>query len=472
MRSLLGILLIASTLAAQVILTGTPDTLVLTHVNVIDTRHGLTLPDMTVVIKNARIQAVAKLGLISASHHTHVINATGKYLIPGLWDMHVHSTGLGKPWDPRVILPLYVANGITGIRDMGGDPNLLVARRRQIEAGELLGPHMVIAGPFLNGGKTDSETIGVNTPEEARQAVDSLKAKGMDFIKILSNLTPAVYWAIADEAKIQHLRFVGHIPPAISPAEAAEMGQASVEHLTGVLLAASSKEEELRPRMLDAIDKKDGETYAALESQALDTYSPPKAWELFGKFVDNCAWQVPTLVWDVADASAGNPAAMNDPHLKYVPASVVKDWQPSHLDDAAQKQLALARRITEKYMDIVRTMRHAGVLFLAGSDSPDPYDIPGFSLHDELDLLVKAGFSTTEALQSATFNPALFLAKLDRYGVVEDGHAADLVLLEANPLREIGNTRKISAVIVAGKYFGRAELDKMLERAEAIAKTQ
>jgi len=425
-----------------------------------------------VVIKNARIQAVAKLGLIGASHHTHVINATGKYLIPGLWDMHVHSTGLGKPWDPRVILPLYVANGITGIRDMGGDPNILVTRRKQIEAGELLGPHMVIAGPFLNGGNTDSETIGVNTPEEARQAVDSLKAKGMDFIKILSNLMPAVYWAIADEAKIQHLRFVGHIPPSVSAAEAAKIGQGSIEHLTGVLLAASSKEEELRPRMLEAISKKDGKTYADLQAQALDTYSPSKAWDLFGKFVDDCAWQVPTLVWDVADANVDNPAAMNDLHLKYVPASVVKDWQPANLDDAAHKQLALARRITEKYVDIVRTMRRAGVLFLAGSDSPDPYDIPGFSLHDELDLLVKAGFSTTEALQAATFNPALFLAKLDRYGVIEDGHAADLVLLEADPLREIGNTRKISAVIIAGKYFGREELDKMLQQAEAIAKTQ
>src|SRR5215472_2355636 len=172
MRFLLSIFLAASSsLAAQARPGVTSDTLILAHVNVIDTRHGLTLPNMTVAVKDGTIQAVARIGLIGAGENMRVINATGKYLIPGLWDMHVHTAGGGaKPWDERILFPLYLANGITGIRDMGGDPTILDQRRKRIASGEP-GPHMVIGGPFLHGGESDAETVGVNTPSEARQAI-------------------------------------------------------------------------------------------------------------------------------------------------------------------------------------------------------------------------------------------------------------------------------------------------------------
>ncbi len=474
MRSLGFVLLVTSTFLLGQTKSRAPETLILTHVNVIDTRHGLTLPDMTVVIKNSTIQAVAKVGLIGANHNTQVVNATGKYLMPGLWDMHVHSAGgPAAPWNEKLILPLFIANGITGIRDMGGDPNILERRRKQVDSGQLLGPHMFTAGPFLNGAPTDAQTIGVHTPEEARQAVDSVKARGMDFVKILSDINPGVYWAIADEARLQHLRFVGHVPPSISAAEAATVGQGSIEHLSGVLLASSAKEDELRRQMLEAVSRNDGAAYSAVQAEALATYNPSKAWDLFSKFVDNCTWQVPTLVWDVAAANVDNPAVTNDPRLKYVPASVLKTWSPAKLtQDTGANQLATAKKISAHYINIVGTMRRAGVPIMAGTDSPDPYDVPGFSLHDELELLVKAGLSTTQALQAATFYPALFLTKLDRYGVVEEKHVADLVLLEDDPLKDITNTRKLSAVIVGGRYFGRAELDKMLHRAEDLARTE
>ena len=470
MKFLFAFLLVTFNLWAQVSVPASADTLILTHVNVIDTRHGLMLPDMTVVVKDGRIKAVAKLGLISTNHHTQVINASGKYLIPGLWDMHAHSAGPDKPWDANVILPLYLANGITGIRDMGGNPDVLETRRRQVEAGELLGPHMVIAGPFLNGGKSDLNTIAVNTPDEARLAVASLKARKMDFIKILSDISPPVYWAISDESRSQHMRFVGHVPPSVSAAEAASLGQGSIEHLTGVLLASSSKEEELRPRMLAAISTRNSKTYSSLQLEALNTYSTSKAWSLFEKFVDDCTWQVPTLVWAVADANLDNPEITHDPHLKYVPASILRNWTPAKLLPHDPEQLALAKKLTSQNMEMVRSMHRAGVFMLAGSDSPDPYDIPGFSLHDELDLLVKSGFTPMQALQAATFQPALFLTRLDRYGVVEEDHVADLVLLDQDPLIDINNTRKISAVIFGGKYLDRGQLDEMLGQAETAAK--
>jgi imidazolonepropionase-like amidohydrolase len=474
LRFLLTIVLTASaSLAGQVKLAGSSDALVLTNVSVIDTRHGLTLPNMTVVVKNGMIQAVAKIGLIDSRHNTRVINGTGKYVIPGLWDMHVHNAGgAAKPWDEKVIFPLYLANGITGIRDMGGDPTLLQSQRKRTESGEVLGPHMVIAGPFLNRGKSDAQTMGVNSPAEARQAVDDLKLRGMEFVKVL-DVDPGAYWALADEAKIQHLRLAGHVPTGVRASEAAAIGQSSIEHLSGVLVATSEKEKELREQMVEAVSKKDWPAYSRTLGQALDTYSAAKAWDLFTTFLENCTWQVPTLVWDVAQANLDSPTIDKDPRLKYVPASVVKAWDPAKLArETGPEELAQAKRSTAQYMKMVNLMHRAGVLIMAGTDGPDPYVFPGFSLHDELELLVKAGLSTTQALQAATFFPATFLTKLNRYGVVEDGHVADLVLLDGNPLEDISNTRKISAVIVGGHYFGRDELDKMLQQAEKVASTE
>jgi hypothetical protein len=457
-------------LAGQVKPGATSDTLILAHVNVIDTRHGLTLPNMTVAVKDGTIAAVARIGLIGGGENMQVINATGKYLIPGLWDMHVHSAGGAvKPWDERILFPLYIANGVTGIRDMGGDPTIVEQRRKRIESGEL-GPHMVIAGPFLNRGPSDAQTIGLNTPNEARQAIDSLKARGMDFVKIV-DVDPGVYWVITEEAKIQHLRFVGHVPTGVSASEASVMGQASIEHLSGVVLATSSEESQLRQQMLEAVSKKDGTAYSQALVRALDTYSASKAWDLFAQFVDNCTWQVPTLIWDVAQANLDRAEIAQDPRMKYVPASMAKRWAPAKLaQQTGAMQLAEAKRLAAQYMKMVGVMRRAGVFLMTGTGSPDPYVFPGFSLHDELELLVKAGWTNTQALQAATFNPALFLTKLDRYGVVEEGHAADLLLLDDDPLKDISNTRKISAVILGGRYFGRGELDRMLRQAEEMAR--
>jgi hypothetical protein len=465
----------ASTLLAGQVKPGaTSDALLLTHVNVIDTRHGLILPNMTVAVKDGTIQAVAKIGLIGGGPNLRVINATGKYLIPGLWDMHVHSAGGGgaaKPWDERILFPLYIANGITGIRDMGGDPTILEQRRKRIESGEL-GPHMMIAGPVLNSGQSDSHTVGVNTPNEARQAIDTLKGRGMDFVKIV-DVDPGVYWVITEEAKIQHIRFAGHVPTGVSASEASVMGQASIENLSGVVLGSSSEESQLRQKMLEAVSKKDWTAYSQALGRAMDTYSASKAWDLFGQFVDNCTWQVPTLVWDVAQANLDHAEIAQDPRMKYVPASLAKRWASAKLAEETEAvPLAQRKSLAAEHMKIAGLMRRAGVFLMTGTDSPDPYVFPGFSLHDELELLVKAGWTTTQALQAATFNPALFLTKLDRYGVVEEGHAADLVLLDDDPLKDISNTRKISAVILGGRYFGRDELDKVLEQAEGMARSE
>lgn len=446
------------------------DQLVITNVNVVDVRAGQIGHNLTVILKNGHISSVAKVALIGSGRDIRVVNASGKFMIPGLWDMHVHTAGGSAPaWDEKIVYPLEIVNGVTGVRDMGGDVALLTRRRDRIAKGELFGPHLMLAGPFLSTGKSDEQTIAVNNPVEGRQAVEAVKKQKLDFVKILS-LSHDSYVAVAQESQKEHISFVGHVPDSVSVAEASASGQRSIEHLSGFFLSCSGKEGELRQRRLEALAKRDWATYHATEMQAMSSYDSDKAYGLFLQLVDNSTWQVPTLIWDQADAHIDDPALTTDVRLKYVPASVRAQWDPAILlKRTTPERLADLKQEAARYIELARAMRRAGVPFMAGSDGPDPYVYPGFSLHDELELLVKAGFSNLQALQAATFNPALFMGKLDEYGSVDRGRVADLVLLDADPLDDIRNIRKIDSVIVGGRLFTREDLDKMLADVEELA---
>ena len=446
--------------------------LVFTNVSVVDVRDGTLTPNVTVVVRKGIVSAVAKVGFIDEGRGMQVVNASGKYLIPGLWDMHAHSAGgPAAPWDEKVILPLYIANGITGIRDMGGDLEILKKRRSRILAGELLGPEMIFAGPFLNGGKAQDFTIPVNTPVEARQAVDDLQKRGVDFIKVLSIVPRDAYFAVAEESRKKGLPFAGHVPESVSASEASEAGQRSIEHAADVMLACSAKEEELRRRHLEAIAKNDAPAYAAVDREILATYDAAKARALFAKFVKNNTWQVPTLVW-WDTTSRLRDVSSADPRLRFVPGWARKEWDPEKLklQTTAEDASAAAKAVTS-YIELVREIHRAGVPILAGTDSPDPFVFPGYSLHQELEFLVKAGFTPAEALRAATLEPMEFLHRKDR-GTVEKGKTADLVLLDADPLQDIRNTQKIAGVVLRGHYFSREDLAKMLAQVEATVKTE
>jgi imidazolonepropionase-like amidohydrolase len=443
---------------------------VFTNVNIVNTREGSILERVTVVIRNGRITGIAPIGLIDESRKTIVINATGKYLIPGLWDMHVHTAFSDPVWDEKLLYALYVANGITGVRDMGGDLDSLEQRRQHIERGELLGPRIVLGGPFLVGGKSDSQSVAVNTPQEARSAVDGLKKRHVDFIKILSNIPRDSYFAIAEEAKKVRLPLVGHVPTSVSVAEASNAGQKSIEHLTGFALASSSEETKLRQQILQAGSTHDRAAYFAAGREASESYDPAKGSALISLLAKNNTWQVPTLVWTQTQARLADHPPEADSILKYVPTSIRKQWEPGAMaKQTSAEQLAEYKRDAERNPAIVRDMHKAGVSFLAGSDGPDPMVVPGFSLHRELELLVESGFSPLEALRAATLNAAVFLGVSDKYGAVEKGHVADLVLLDANPLLDIRNTRKIAGVMLDGKYHSREGLDQVLATIESEA---
>jgi imidazolonepropionase-like amidohydrolase len=440
---------------------------VFTNVNVVDVQEGSVHERLTVVVRDGRITGIAAIGLIDEGRNTKIVNAHGKFLIPGLWDMHVHTAFSDPPWDEKLLYPLYIANGITGVRDMGGVLDSLEVRRQHVDKSETLGPHIVLGGPFLVGGKSDSQSIAVNTPEEARNAVDSLKKRHVDFVKILSNIPRDAYFAIATEAKKDHLPLVGHVPVSVSLAEAANAGQKSIEHLTGFGLAASSQESELRAQILQASAAKDRTAYYKALHKVSETFDAAKAGEVISQLVKNNTWQAPTLVWTMAQAGGEVP----DPALKYVPASIRRQWS-TQAQQTSPEQLSEYKNDAQQNPKLVKEMHRVGVHFLAGSDGPDPMVVPGFSLHRELELLVEAGLTPVEALRTATANPAKFLGNSDKYGAIEKGHVADLVLLEANPLVDIRNTRKIAGVMMNGNYHTREELDGILLKIEEEAATK
>lgn len=473
-RLLVALLLLALPARPSAQTSQNPHPLVFTHVTVIDATGAPAQPDMTVVIRGNRITELGKGTTVRAPQNAQVVDATGKFMIPGLWDMHVH-------WLHKDYLPLFVANGVTGIRIMWGVP-MHHQWRQEIAQGALLGPRMAIASAIVDGPKPIwPGSIAVGTEAEARQAVIRSKQEGAEFIKVYSRLPREAYFAIADEAKKQGIPFAGHVPAAVSVAEASDAGQKSIEHLTNLLEACSTREEELRKRGAEAwLNLPEGQAFPSraslrpLTRLMLETFSPEKANVLFARFARNHTWQCPTLTVLRNMAFIQDAAIRNDPRVKYMPPGIASGWNPAddfRLQDRTGEDYELARSVYRKLTELIGPMRRAGVEFLAGTDVLNPYCFPGFSLHDELGLLVEAGLSPMEALQAATLNPARYLGQEKDLGTVEKGKIADLVLLDANPLENIGNSRKIDAVVVGGKLLPRTELQKTLAGIEAMAKS-
>ncbi len=536
--------------------------LVFDHVTVIDATGALPQPDMTVVITGNRITALDSTGKVKIPNEAQVVDATGKFLIPGLWDMHTHVQdgfpGAGEEKSLSPFFKLYLANGVTGIRDMGGRHlDWFVRMRQEVAEGKRLGPRIITAGQALDGPHaTDSVKLPLSDTTMARQIVREQKQRGADFVKIYERLPREVYFVVVDECKKQGIPFAGHVPISVSAAEASEAGQSSIEHLGGgrirgtcylfemenmappvadpdPQLTAKLREvlasfwnghhnsELLTPTLNAWLESEAGKailkTVAVEQGELLtltfrkqtlkaservihckavfekktrfykfpittagkidwigdepDIYSEAKAAELYARFKTNGTWQCPTLTALRAFHRA-DPNVMNDPRLKYVSPWLQMMMHPqndSRYKNWTALELEWAKQIYQLDFALIRRMKGAGVEFLAGTDSILDFCFPGFSLHDELALLVEAGLTPMEALQAATCNPAKFLNMADSLGTVEKGKLADLVLLDANPLDDINNTQKIAAVVRNGKLFSQAELQKLLAEVETAA---
>ena len=440
-------------------------TTALTDVTVIEVATGTRQLHRTVVLTGSTIAEVGPNGRVTIPRGARRVNGAGKFLIPGLWDMHVHLSMIG-----RSALGLFLANGVTGVRDMGGNPGSVLGWRDSVAAGTLSGPRMKVPGNIVESARWLDNVVGLvqkidqpellaelrsrfglNEPADAERAVDSLAGLGVDFVKIRNYPAPATYAAFTRRARERGLRIAGHAPPPEYLALVSDSGIASLEH-----------------SLIGAKDGKLANAFAILPESA--------ALPMMRRFAANqTAWS-PTLVSTrarfVPDSAlqriVADSTGVTDPLLRYVSPRLRAGWRASLALEPASERLDYTDIFRADLRD-VRRMADNGVVILAGTDVAVITLVPGFSLHDELELLVVGGGLTpAEALAAATINPAKVLGIADRTGRVAAGQWADLVLLDADPLHDIRATRGIRAVVAAGRYLDRAALDRTLESAAVV----
>jgi imidazolonepropionase-like amidohydrolase len=427
----------------------------ITHVTVVDVERAASRSDLTVVVNGPRIAAVGPAASTKIPVGAHVIDGRGKWLIPGLWDMHVHSavpTG-------RQLLSLYVANGVTGVRDMGGDFDLINEWRRAIAAGSLVGPRIVAAGPYLEGHGSPIAHIEVHTPDDARRAVDSLSVLGVDFVKVHSALPRETFFAAAREARAKHLALAGHLSRNVTVEEASDSGQRSLEHLLGFINVCSPAESVAFA------------TADPLRRIVFNSCTSHDQRAVYQHLARNGTWVTPTLTpaWEFAvlpqhDVPGDTLARfLSDTLQRYMVA--IFDPPPELPPEAS----ILGQRMFAKRHQLVLNLYQAGVPLLAGTDAPMRNSPPGFGLHEEMLEFVRSGLTPAAALRTATYEPARYFGALDSLGTIEPGKLADLVLLDGDPLVRIENAHRIAAVFTRGRVHDRVALDKMLASAAEAA---
>jgi hypothetical protein len=406
------------------------DQTAIVNVTIVDVAAARTIPGMTVILTDNRITAVGPSQTVIVPPGARVIDGRGEFLCPGFWDMHVH---LGNA--TAAALPVFIAFGVTGVRDMGS-PRYEVNHALSIEAlsGARVGPRIVAGGPILDGSGTDSNRVIIRTPADARRVVDSLARIHVDFIKVHEHMSRELYFAIAAEARRLSVPFVGHVPAddtsfLVSGIEASNAGQASLEHMFGVPFPA--------------------------DTAFTDLYSTLRA---------NHTWVDPTLVTMWTSSHACDTTVSLSEDITYTSPGLRAFWV-SQVPKCPSPSIRIREFVFNSRMKGIAPLRAAGIPLLAGTDVGFPYVIPGKSLHKELALLVEAGLTPAEALATATSNPARFLGLDNELGAIKPGWLADLVLLRADPLRDISAVSRIETVIANGRVFSRRVLDQLLRDA-------
>jgi imidazolonepropionase-like amidohydrolase len=418
----------------------------ITNVNVVDVKTGKILQNRTIAIDNNRITSIYDNEIVG-SEATIVIDGKGKYLIPGLWDMHAH-----YQWSHVDLDPLLVANGITGVREMWGNMPAFVEIPGRSQPEGLISPDVYLSGDLLDGNPPSfpAGCLVVTTPDEAVAAVQKQIDQKVDFIKVYSSLSEECFMAIAKEASKRNITFAGHIPNGVSIFKAIEAGMVSSEHLYGFLNVCSSVD---------------------TSNEALvRTFSEKRFDSICSLLTRSSMWLCPTLTVNRAMSYLNDTLFTNDNRMSYLPGYVLEIWNQkmSPYTNTEVDNFANSARVRYLFeQSLIGKMNERGVKFIAGTDFPNPYVFPGFSLHDELLLMVKGGMPILDALRSATINPAIFMNKTTDFGSVEVGKLASLILLNKNPLENIDNTKTIETVILRGKVYDRKALDLLLEQARS-----
>lgn len=419
-----GALLVASQLPAQ--------TVTIDNVTIVDVTNGTLQPRKTIVVEGKRIARIENA--TAATRAAATLDGTGMFIVPGLWDMHVHAYFTNDTArfhsTSEVMFPLFIVNGVTGVRDLGSNLEATLAARDSVDKHWLIGPRMMVSGPMIDGPTTRyAAAIKVATPDEARSAVRMLKERGVDLIKTQSLIPKDAYFALADEAQRIGIPFEGHVPNSVTAFDAIKANQRSFEHFIGVRDTANT---------------------------------------LIAEIARKRVWQCPTVINSVGTASE----FLNDPGLLFWLRPAVEGWRRTAVTQAAATDSAAkaAEERANRRLAMIKRMHDMKIPFLAGTDAPAGYDlVPGASIHRELQLFVRAGLSPLQSLQTATLNPANYFGKSAELGTIAVGKIADLVVLARNPLADISNTRGVVAVVADGRYYSPRELDRMRLRIMELA---
>lgn len=423
------------------------ETTVFINVNVIPMTSDAVLAGRTVIVNEGDITTVGDVDTTPVPQEAVVIDGTDRFLMPGLAEMHAHIPGTDSE-DLDRILQLFVANGVTTVRGMLGQASHLELRSA-LNKGERLGPRLITAGPSLNG-------RSVTSPERAISIVEQQYAAGYDFLKIHPGLTRKEFDAMAETADRLGIRFAGHVPEDVGIERALGAGIATIDHLDGYM------ESLLRPH-----DDHSGGLSGVFGVFIADQADAAKIPGIVAATVEAGTWNVPTdsLFRNWASPETDPDDMVDWPEMKFMPADTVERWRSAKrelLADASYRPDTAVRAIKLR-QELILELQRNGAGLLLGSDSPQIFNVPGFAIHRELEYLVEAGLTPFEALQTGTANPARFFGRSGEFGVVKAGAAADLILLDANPLDDISNTRRIHGVMVRGRWLSRSELDDILD---------
>lgn len=452
---------------------GTPADLAITNATLVDVRSGTVKPGRTIVVVGGTIAAVGDSAAGFAPART--IDASGKFVMPGLWDMHVHFGGGPALIDENQrLLPLYVAHGITTVRDAAGDLSPSVLEwRAAVGAGTLLGPTIYTSGPKLEG--LNSVWPGdyeVGTAAEVTAALDKLQAMKVDFVKLTDNtLSPELYMLGLREAHARGFKTSGHVPAGVTIDQASESGLDSIEHMSYLLRGGSPRESELSGAVAAGKMKAADAVTAMIES-----FDERTALATYGRLARRRTAVTPTLNGSRILAYLDQDTHATDDYLKYLGPGLKATYEGRVTRAASDDAAAVTRRHErfEQAAQLLPLLRRAGVTILAGTDAGflNSFNYPGIGLHDELEVLVKYGLTPQQALAASVVAGPAFLGAADHSGDIANGKAADLVVLDANPLQDIRNTRGIRGVVLKGRYLDRAALDGLLAEAERAAATR